>query len=132
MGDIADMMMEGTLCAACGVYEDEFYRPFGPDLMAFCWDCASDPEAADTWKFEVQEHPDDAKEAQASKEESRTEAALDLIYRYGSIDGNHHKQWVLDQVVRALKGPDYDAWVTEFCDGEDGPNTYFWDEGIAP
>ncbi len=61
-----------------------------------------------------------------------TEKALDLILRYGSIDGGHHKMWVLDQVVRALTGDKYDEWVVEAKAGEDGPETYEWDEGIAP
>jgi hypothetical protein len=40
--------------------------------------------------------------------------------------------WVLDQVVRILTGDDYEQWVTDAKDGEDGPNTYDWDEGIPP
>ncbi len=64
-------------------------------------------------------------------EEQRTADALDLIHRYGGIDGAHHKQWLLDQIVRVL-AKDYEAWVAEHCDGEDGPDTHEWDEGIAP
>jgi len=30
--------------------------------------------------------------------------AMYYIERYGGIDGAHHKDWVLDQVVRILKG----------------------------
>ncbi len=30
--------------------------------------------------------------------------AMEYIGRYGQIDGGHHKQWVLDQVARILKG----------------------------
>jgi len=30
--------------------------------------------------------------------------AMYFIERYGGIDGNHHKTWVLDQVSRCLKG----------------------------
>jgi dCMP deaminase len=60
------------------------------------------------------------------------EKALELIERYGGIDGEHHKQWVIDQVVRALTGDGYAEWVREMKDGEDGPDTYEWDEGIAP
>ena len=59
-------------------------------------------------------------------------AALHMIHQYGGIDGNHHKQWVLDQVVRALTGAKYDDWVKEHNDGKDGPDTYEWDVGIAP
>lgn len=29
--------------------------------------------------------------------------AMSFISRYGQIDGDHHKTWVLDQVVRYLK-----------------------------
>jgi hypothetical protein len=61
----------------------------------------------------------------------RIAKALDLIFQYGGIDGGHHKQWVLDQVVRKL-APNYRAWVKEFEAGEDGPKTYEWDKGIAP
>ena len=57
--------------------------------------------------------------------------ALQLITCYGGIDGAHHKQWLIDQVVRAL-ADNYDAWVAEWQKGEDGPNTYEWDTGVAP
>jgi len=30
----------------------------------------------------------------------RIQAALNLAYRYGQIDGGHHKAWVIDQMVR--------------------------------
>lgn len=63
--------------------------------------------------------------------ESKIAAALDTIQRYGGIDGGHHKQWVIDQVVRCLV-TDYPQWVKEQKDGEDGPATYDWDEGIPP
>ncbi len=77
----------------------------------------------------------------------RIQAALDLIEGYGGIDGAHHKMWVIDQVVRVLhadtipdiahgetvpKNPAYEAWVVRVKAGEDGPETYGWDEGIAP
>jgi hypothetical protein len=58
--------------------------------------------------------------------------AVEIIHQYGGIDGAHHKQWVLDQVMRALLGDGYAAWVARWESGEDGPRTYEWDEGIAP
>ncbi|MCP4649567.1 MAG: hypothetical protein GY853_05750 [PVC group bacterium] len=58
---------------------------------------------------------------------------IDFIYMWGGIDGGHHKQWVLDQILRILMTEDiYKKWIAAFCDGEEGPNTYSWDEGIAP
>ena len=65
-------------------------------------------------------------------EDLRIEEALDLIGQCGGIDGEHHKTWVIDQVVRILTGNGYAAWGDAHCDGEDGPDTYSWDEGIAP
>lgn len=62
----------------------------------------------------------------------RIQAALALADRYGQIDGDHHKAWVIDQIVRTLTGDDYDAWVAESNSGNEGPNTYEWDTGIAP
>lgn len=59
-------------------------------------------------------------------------SALEIARRYGQDDGAHHKAWVIDQMVRALTGSGYDAWIAGFCVGEDGPETYSWDEGIAP
>jgi len=82
--------------------------------------------------------------------------ALYFIESYGGIDGAHHKQWLIDQVARILNGAaieivearwdggtseyrirvvasdKYAAWVKWMKAGEDGPETYTWDEGIAP
>ena len=82
--------------------------------------------------------------------------ALRLIHDLGGIDGGHHKQWLLDQIVRTLTGcpietreavdsrgasfthevlgesDAYREWVRAFEDGEDGPRTYEWDTGCPP
>jgi hypothetical protein len=58
--------------------------------------------------------------------------ALELAHRYGQIDGGHHKAWVIDQMVRALTGDGYAEWIAKSKAGDDGPNTYGWDEGICP
>jgi hypothetical protein len=34
--------------------------------------------------------------------------------------------------VRTLSGDDYEKWVADYEQGEDGRHTYSWDEGIAP
>lgn len=86
----------------------------------------------------------------------RIGAALSRIAQSGGVDGAHHKQWVLDQVVRILtecpevehealdvnglkytytalgESPDYLRWLADYRAGDDGPNTYEWDEGIPP
>ena len=64
--------------------------------------------------------------------DERIKAALDLAWKYGAIDGDHHKAWVIDQMVRVLVGDGYDDWVSEWQRGDDGPHTYEWDRGIAP
>lgn len=84
--------------------------------------------------------------------------ALEYIFRYGQLDGAHHKTWVLDQIARILSGatvqvvvarwsdhpdeyrfcvmddsPEYHQWKAEYeeCD-EDGNPEYIYDPGIAP
>jgi hypothetical protein len=65
-------------------------------------------------------------------EVDRIHKAIDLAVRYGGIDGAHHKAWVIDQMVRELSGDRYEKIVADARDGEDGPETYDWDCGIAP
>jgi hypothetical protein len=83
-----------------------------------------------------------------------------FIERYGQYDGGHHKQWVMDQVVRILKGTiievklakwndgtveyrvstgepsqEYKDWVQEMLgdyNEEEEEYEYYYDEGIAP
>lgn len=64
--------------------------------------------------------------------EEKISTAMEVIERYGGIDGAHHKAWVIDQVARALLAEYYPQWVTDMKEGEDGPDTYDWDEGIPP
>jgi hypothetical protein len=64
--------------------------------------------------------------------DERCKRSLDLIRRYGGIDGDHHKTWVIAQIARILAGDEFLAWVAETKAGEEGPDTYAWDEGIAP
>lgn len=86
----------------------------------------------------------------------RIKRALEYADSYGGIDGDHHKMWVIDQIVRALTGSpmvkeprtnyygqpytlvtqgeseEYKKWIATHNQGEDGPNTYAWEHGIAP
>lgn len=55
-------------------------------------------------------------------DEEKIKSAIKIINDYGYIDGEHHKQWVIDQVVRRLLGDfDYKIWADKD-----------WDVGIAP
>ena len=88
--------------------------------------------------------------------QGRIDNALKLAVKYGGIDGDHHKAWVIDQMVRELTGcptvqqegtsahgkkytygalgesEEYRKLIREAREGEDGPETYDWDTGIAP
>ena len=64
--------------------------------------------------------------------EERISAALEIARQFGGIDGAHHKDWVIVQMVCALTGPNYEKFVTDAKNGKDGPNTYSWEVGIAP
>ena len=66
--------------------------------------------------------------------EKRIEEALELAQLYGQTDGDHHKAWVIDQIVQSLLGTReaYEEFLTQYNFGENGPNTYCWEEGIAP
>ena len=62
--------------------------------------------------------------------EHRIADAADIIGRYASYDGAHHKQWCFDQALRAMLRPEqYRAWVAE---QNRDPDYAPWDEGIAP
>jgi hypothetical protein len=78
--------------------------------------------------------------------------AKHYIDNYGGIDGEHHKTWVLDQVMLILHGTPVLVRLAKWDDGTeeyryttDEPSTayqawiksrkkdgYDWDEGIAP
>lgn len=63
-----------------------------------------------------------------SDADTRINLAVQVIDQYAGIDGCHHKQWVIDQVLRCLLQSDYEEWVAELekdCESE-------WDTGIAP
>lgn len=68
----------------------------------------------------------------AARQDAGREQALQLAREYGQTDGAHHKAWVIDQMVRALSGIEYDQFVREAQAGADGPETYDWDCGVPP
>lgn len=66
--------------------------------------------------------------------EQRILAAIDIAHNYGQTDGDHHKLWVIDQMIRVLLGEkDYAKFVEDYERPEpDEEMSYTWDNGIAP
>jgi len=64
----------------------------------------------------------------------RVDNALEMLKSVVGVDGSHHKQWGIVQAIRLLCGTDeaYQQFIHEYMDGENGPDTYGWDEGIEP
>lgn len=69
-----------------------------------------------------------------SKIEDRVDKAIDLAWDYGQIDGDHHKMWVIDQMVRIIFGDKekYKEWVNEYEKTDEYGDKYSWEIGIAP
>jgi len=63
------------------------------------------------------------------QKQARIDATLAIAYRYGGIDGEHHKEWVIDQMVRQLTGDYYAKWREHYDNADDGLK---WPKGIAP
>jgi len=51
-----------------------------------------------------------------------------LCVIYGTIDGAHHKMWVIDQTLRLVDGSEYENTIKNLLEEYD----IEWDEGIAP
>lgn len=64
--------------------------------------------------------------------DQRVVEALELIERFITIDGSHHKQWVLDQVVRKLTGDKYEEFRAGFIEFDGGESCDAYDEGTPP
>lgn len=62
----------------------------------------------------------------------RISKALEIAFQYGQIDGDHHKAWVIDQIVRVLTDIEYENWVKEYEYDEEDDEYYDWNIGIAP
>lgn len=54
-----------------------------------------------------------------------------ILWDYSQIDGAYHKAWVIDQIARVVYGEQYEEFVNDYENGEDGEE-YEWDCGIAP
>ena len=61
-------------------------------------------------------------------DKKKIKEAVEIGLRYGQVDGDHHKLWVIDQMLRKLLGKDYDDAIAE----NTGEDDFEWDTGIAP
>lgn len=80
----------------------------------------------------TQDDIDAFKDDEPSSDAQKIQNAIELAVQFGGVDGAHHKDWVIDQMVRILAGDRYDQIVRDACNGEDGPESYTWETGIAP
>jgi hypothetical protein len=73
-----------------------------------------------------------AQDDELDKLQAAVDLAIEFAVKYGDSYGIDHKDWVIDQMLRALTGSSYAQVVANACAGEDGPDTYEWSVGIAP
>ena len=69
--------------------------------------------------------------SKTSQLEKKIARALIVADEYGHIDGAHHKDWVIDQMVRALFTDEhngYELWVARW----QAAKGTTWDTGTAP
>ena len=59
-------------------------------------------------------------------------ALLELAERYADTDGAHHKQWVIDQMIRLLLQDDYRIWRAAEDQERRAQDRPLWNEGVAP
>ena len=66
--------------------------------------------------------------------DDRIQKALNIAWDNGTIDGDWHKMWVIDQMVRALccSEEEYNEWVMAYEKPLEDGDCYKWEYGIAP
>jgi len=67
-------------------------------------------------------------EETAAQLTERIERAVGIAIECAGYDGGHHKQWVIDQMIRELLGDEYTSFAEGYQEGAEEP----WDTGIAP
>lgn len=50
-------------------------------------------------------------------DKEKIQQAIDIAIEYGQIDGDHHKAWVIDQIIRILTGNKYNKVIKELING---------------
>lgn len=54
--------------------------------------------------------------------------SVSIAFTFGQVAGDHHKAWVIDQMVRKLTGDQYQMFVDAYENGGE----YEWGTGVAP
>jgi hypothetical protein len=88
-----------------------------------------------TLEDEFDSYAEDVKEKERNLKikEERIDAIKDLAHRYAGINGVHHKQWLIDQILRVLLAGSYNDFIAEYNSDNSGDSACDdWDEGIAP
>ena len=65
----------------------------------------------------------DARVAELEAAQRANSEIVGLIAQWAFTDGSHHRQWLLDQILRAAAGNNYETVVSRL---------YEWDEGVPP
>lgn len=58
--------------------------------------------------------------------------AAALLIEAAEIEGEHHKQWYIDQALKCFLGAAYDRVVAAYERPQEGGFVATWDRGIAP
>lgn len=65
-------------------------------------------------------------------DKEKIKQAVDIAWQYAQIYGDHHKMWIIDQMVRTLLGEtEYKKWVESY-ETPYGDDCWVWEVGIAP
>lgn len=79
------------------------------------------------------QNPDNPSEYQAFLRSNQDTAAVALMIasKYAMAESESHKAWVIDQMVRALTGSQYESFINHSCK-LNAKEAGEWDEGSVP
>lgn len=115
------------ICGSCRVSEHGLHNLMADDSLydhrgvQMCAGCGKFPETI-TESQEIAHN--------GIHEHCRKTQVGNIAMRFGGIDGDHHKQWVIDQMLRSSLGKErYEAWIKEM---NSDPDYDPWDVGSPP
>lgn len=63
--------------------------------------------------------------------QEKEDKIFELCSKLADIDGSHHKQWALIEIMKIIKGSEFDEWLKAWEIDEDGEYIEL-DKGVAP